>query len=369
MKRTAGRNAFLALGLAAVLVSLAQLHLGSKTPDFRPSVLSHPSQQHKSGHYDSKKNVIPEITQQIITSSGGGFVHIGKTGGSTLSRLLRNGCHSFMKHPCYNISEESPVSRLVEKYYHVPDFGLLRQSNHDFYAITARDPFDRTVSAFVYDHILNRNARNETVDPLQRERYEAAYVCFPTLEVFAAYLKGNSSDFYYPYHRMEVHPESCRDLARAAFHGHVRIYSHLYFGFERIRSFVPEAESRIFYLIRQERLWEDWIDINRIIETTYALSSHGSKYDVPLQHNLGDRRNSTTLEIRKQLPVGKSLSALAKQSLCRALETEYRAFFWFLVRARNIDNEQIEFSLKRAKLQCGLHLDLDGIVRAASKNP
>lgn len=363
-KRTARENTLLALGFGIILVSVAQLLLGLQTPHLRPSKFS-PPQEPQYKHV-SKSDITAE-TVKNLSPNGGGFIHIGKTGGSTLSLLLRNGCHSFMKHPCYNISEESPASGLIEKYYHVPDFGLLRDSNHDFYVITARDPFDRAVSAFVYDHIRNRDARNETVDTWQRERYEAAYVCFPTLEVFAAYLKGNSSDFQYPYHRMEVRPESCRDLARAAFHGRVRIYSHFYFGLEKIRSFIPEAENRVFYLIRQERLWEDWVNINRILETTYALSSHGSPYDVPPESR-GDRRNSTTLELNKLLPVGKNLSSLATQSLCRALETEYMAFFWFLIRATNIDNEQVNFSLNRAKVLCGRHLDMDEIIRVVLKD-
>lgn len=46
-----------------------------------------------------------------------GFVHIGKTGGSTLSTLLRNGCTSFVKLPCHNITNESTVSKLVVRIY------------------------------------------------------------------------------------------------------------------------------------------------------------------------------------------------------------------------------------------------------------
>ncbi len=361
MKRcTARETTLLALGLGVVLVSFAQLHLGLQTPPFPPSTLLHSTSQSYKMSY-SRAEIIP----QNISAHGGGLVHIGKTGGSTLSLLLRNGCHSFMRHPCYNISNESPASRLIEKYYHVPDFGLLRESQHDFYVITARDPLDRAVSAFVYDHIRNRDARNETMDPMQRERYEAAYVCFPTLEVFAAYLKGNSSDFHYPYHRKEVHPESCRDLARAAFHGHVRIYSHLYFSLERIRSFIPEIKNRVFFLIRQERLWDDWIQTNRILQDTYGLSSQDSSYDVPVEAR-EDRRNSTNLEINNRLPVGKTLSSLATKSLCRALETEYTVFFWFLLIANNIDNEEFMFSLNKAKESCGRYLNMDEMIRKES---
>jgi hypothetical protein len=42
----------------------------------------------------------------------------GKTGGSTISILLRNGCHSFVKKPCHNVPNETIVSELVTNYYH-----------------------------------------------------------------------------------------------------------------------------------------------------------------------------------------------------------------------------------------------------------
>ena len=61
--------------------------------------------------------------------TGGAFVHIGKTGGSTLSKLLRNGCPSMIAKPCYHPPQpETIASQQIHSYYHVMDFGLLRQS-------------------------------------------------------------------------------------------------------------------------------------------------------------------------------------------------------------------------------------------------
>ena len=48
----------------------------------------------------------------------GAFIHMGKTGGSSLSLLLRNGCHSFMPKPCRTVPLETTVSKLVGTYYH-----------------------------------------------------------------------------------------------------------------------------------------------------------------------------------------------------------------------------------------------------------
>jgi Sulfotransferase family len=176
-------------------------------------------------------------TIRMYKESIGGFVHIGKTAGSTLSAMLRHGCHSFMLHPCrFNITNESMVSQLVGAYYHVPEFGNLPSSNHSFYIITLRDPYDRTISAFCYQHYYNIIARNGTFVPNTRRRLMDIASCFPDLQTFVNYLEGDSFDFDYPFHRAVVNNTSCRDLARAIMHGSVRITEHLYFSANRSRA-------------------------------------------------------------------------------------------------------------------------------------
>ena len=89
-----------------------------------------------------------------------GFVHVGKTGGSTITTMIRNGCNSFAADgPCHaNITHESHISKLVEHYYHVPDFWRLPTSNHQKFLVSVRDVYDRTVSALLYQHPDNAKA-------------------------------------------------------------------------------------------------------------------------------------------------------------------------------------------------------------------
>ena len=54
----------------------------------------------------------------LSTNATGAFIHVGKTGGSTLSLLLRNGCHSWVPKPCRQIPDESVASKLISDYYH-----------------------------------------------------------------------------------------------------------------------------------------------------------------------------------------------------------------------------------------------------------
>ena len=51
-------------------------------------------------------------------NTDGAFIHMGKTAGSSVSLLLRNGCHSYMPKPCRDVPLETIVSRLVGTYYH-----------------------------------------------------------------------------------------------------------------------------------------------------------------------------------------------------------------------------------------------------------
>jgi hypothetical protein len=266
-----------------------------------------------------------------------------------------------MRHPCREIQfNESMASKLIESYYHVPDFGLLRQSDHDFYIITLRDPFDRTVSAFVYDHFANRLARNDSVllkNPIQKMKSQEAFKCFPTLQDFAEYLGEDSSNFQYPYPRQIVVADSCTDLARAALHGRVKFFGHFYFSMQRIWSFLPEPEKRTIYVTRQEHLWDDWKMTNE------HLGQASDTIFIPEKSQNNNRRNSTALELQNQLPVKRFVNDNGRQMLCQALEQEYKAYFWFLNAAKNLNAHDVQSSIERAKQNCPQLLLLSKILK------
>lgn len=297
----------------------------------------------------------------------GAFLHLGKTAGSTLSLLLRNGCHSFMPHPCRNVSEpELPISYLTSDYYHLPDFGLLPTREHDFYVLTVRDPWDRTISAFAWDHVRNRLARNDTiVGP--REKYQMAYQCFPTLERFTRYLEGNSSQFHYPYHKREVHAESCIDFARAAIHGRVKIFGHFFFGYVRLRELFLDsyaASDKPLYVVRQEAIWEDWTSVHQHLLPRLPPSRRELSYtlrhsDPRLQH----RKSFQQLPQHSQ-PVTKEVSIRGKAALCRALQGEYEAYGWFLHRAENL--KDLSLSRNRAEYNCGEFINISASFTAGT---
>jgi hypothetical protein len=55
----------------------------------------------------------PTLPPRNSSVDTAGFIHIGKTGGSTITTMLRNGCNSFASGPCRNVTNESAISKLV----------------------------------------------------------------------------------------------------------------------------------------------------------------------------------------------------------------------------------------------------------------
>jgi Sulfotransferase family len=309
---------------------------------------------------------VDSISERGVGTGGGGgdggaLIHTGKTGGSTISVLLRHGCHSFMPHPCRTDEElphESMASKRIESYYHVPDFGRLPQSHHAFYVVMSRDPLDRMISAFVFDHVRNRYARNETVDPFKVQKYQDAYVCFPTLQRFVDLLGDDPHHFSYPHKQNWVSAESCPDLAKAAIHSRVKIYNHLYFSYQKLLSFVPTIHQQTLYAIRQEYLWPDWKSLNVVL---------GQTEPVYVPENDKDRmiRNVTQMEAAHAMPVTRELDAVGTVRLCQALRGEYRGYLWLLKRAKNLSPHDVDQSIAYAKRQCP-SLDIDEIARNVS---
>jgi hypothetical protein len=323
-----------------------------------PTSISVASSSYKAQHqFLNERPVLPPTYQH---ADGGAFVHLGKTGGSALSIHLRNGCHSFLPHPCRNITNETLASRLIESYYHVPDFSFLQLSNHDFYMITIRNPYDRFVSVFVFEHYLNRKVRNDFSGVKFVNELEQGYKCFPTLESFVGYLEGNTTTFNYPFPHNIINVQSCRDLARAAFHGRVRALSkHMYFNYEKVVGFIPEVDKQVIIVTRQEKLWDDWRTANAWLGhkgPVYTNNNNDMKSHLTParehQHkamNLQEVVRNTTL---LQLPVTRELTSHGIAILCKALQTEFSIYFWLLAKSSNLLPSDVAESVRDAQHRC-----------------
>ena len=161
------------------------------------------------------------------------FVHIGKSGGSTISLLLQNGCMTSADNkPCEEERWKKVPGQLVESiaskrilfYLHTPhvDSGKMAEyySRVTSVVVVARNPLDRFISAFLSRHpknmdfvrIRNLGIRskaeregvsppiwakpvfsdgNEEADQMHRSAYKG---CYPTIEEFVKCVNPNASD-------------------------------------------------------------------------------------------------------------------------------------------------------------------------------
>jgi hypothetical protein len=270
----------------------------------------------------------------------GAFLHLAKTGGSTLSHLLRHGCHStVLPKPCRNVTAElqqqQPHQResylsLLSTYYHIPDFAKLvnNYTHYAFYTLTLRDPLDRTLSSLVYTHPANQAVLGNHVRYRHRQFYEP---CFPDLDQFAAALHSFQAD------RPNRNPP-CVNKAHRALHNQAQWVEHLYYDAKYMTNVIPAG--RPILVIRMEHLADDWRSANR------ALGQDDTTV-LPPQQQLRQ------IDTHQRLPVGRdNLQDESRRYLCEALLDEYQAYLALVWQAINLQERDRWEVYDRARQHC-----------------
>lgn len=212
------------------------------------------------------------------------FVHIGKSGGSTISLLLSNGCIGAVDgKPCDPPDrwkefpgqyEETIASQRIQFYLHTPHVESGRMA--EYYSrvtsvvVVARDPYDRFASAFLSQHPRNINYRrlqNQVLRTKALRRgaapppwakpihsvsgeakadqiHKAAYYgCYPSLQEFAVCadpsLQGLAGKQYHTTVRWEkkgLHMTDisldCRSVCQGIATGNNKYIHHLRYNYE-----------------------------------------------------------------------------------------------------------------------------------------
>jgi hypothetical protein len=282
----------------------------------------------------TRSTMFPLVQASNNNNITAGFIHMGKTGGSNLARLLINGCHSFKPKPCKkvgSIKNETIVSRLVSDYYHITeDTAKISSSNHSIYILTTRDVYERFTSAFTYMHPRNKATFKRKMSGEDMIHQGRAYRCFKSLQSFAdAIGRDRSWEFYYPRHWEHRYGGNCTNLARASAAGHVSVFIHMYNNYQKMWQWIPfDKNGADLYIIRQEHLWEDWSTVNRLLSGQPAASEA-----VVVLPDERVRRNVTGA---LPPPVTKQVNDKGRQNLCRALEPDYRAYLTLFRMAKNL---------------------------------
>ena len=294
----------------------------------------------------------------------GAFLHVGKAGGSTVSLVLQNGCHSFVRKPCARrqhwedgTRNETYVGALTT-YIHTPDFHRVGQtpqySNFDFYVIMIRDPFSRFLSAFTYMHPGNSfvgiGNRKVIREPLRK-----FFSCFPSLERFTELVGDRPMDFDYPVHNDTIHTHNCTNLARAAMANQVKKIVHFYWNtntiLERIPGWNNNGSSSFnssrptpppLMAIRTEYASQDFFTANSVLGDPHPLDL----YAAGAAGAINNRVQPLVLN------VSKNISSVGRRRLCKALRPEYKSYITALARAINLSDQDRQNSLKLSQQTC-----------------
>jgi len=303
---------------------------------------------------------------QLPPNTLGGFVHLGKTGGSTLSSIMRNGCHSFIAKPCKHIeNDESYISKFTT-YNHIPDFENknLSQSNHQFYIISVRDPLERFISVFCYEHPKNMliskykkfkatfayhtkfkelgsdeevfKFRSSVVKDNNYELFES-YKCFPSLEAFTTILENSDE-----HAKSEKDMSSCSIKAKKVMNHGAQEFTHMYWDYRMVISSQLEKfnlSEKVIMVIRTDHMVQDWIRANRLL---------GQEDDFVLPNFTINSGTSN------DYPVRGDISEKGRKKLCFALQDEYSIYLQLLKNAKNIGVEDFQESLQRSRRNCPL---------------
>lgn len=340
--------------------------------------------------HETDTNIPVQTFTNIPPDTPGAFIHVGKTGGSTISTLLRNGCRLNVPKPCINPETEHPyipdndpnetsISKLTT-YYHVGDFQNGIERRYNFYVVTARDPLDRLISAYLYQHPVHLMERNKRIkskikeSPRFKELMEEhdtsgakkffhskfdthrsqqelqgvalSYECIQTLESFGQLLEGENeydgqkSQIKLGLWRDKLTEKDCASVAKLIMIGNCYYLSHFNWNLQTIMKSMNvdmNVDTSTILVIRTEHLNQDWISANHFL---------GQEGDVTVPtyafHNATNANQ----------PIIEALSTKAKKNLCLALAKEYETYMRLLSRAKNLSREQVSESLRYSRRNC-----------------
>lgn len=322
-----------------------------------------------------QKRMTVSDDERVIT-----FLHIGKTGGSTISVNIRNGCHEYYMEPCKErqhdgwILNETIASQRIQSYYHMEQIPHDKLEKITTIVTAVRNPINRFISAFAYAHPLNFQATSLSHSRETMEQFS----CFPKLTYLVKAAMGkteiswnkahinalrekerqvNTVQFGKMYSRPKpiqevVLPMNCTDLAMLAFGMNKTLQvettppfvNHMTFDYRQYYRSMP-ADKEIFVL-RHENLFEDWRLVNDL------LSKDNTKYNdwpnVPQFHRV--ERNVSHFYAMKDRY--KLHTMQEKHWLCELLQDEIRTYFMILLRAVNLSDKDLREAMDDVDKSC-----------------
>jgi hypothetical protein len=286
------------------------------------------------------------------------YVHVGKTGGTTLDSVLRSNCEWYETRPgkrkkCLkklqlNRLEESMVSKVTKATTHTdPRHDFKHQmSQTNGFLVTVRNPISRVVSAFNTEHPRNALAKKKNAANLENVHINLRkfYLnCFPTVEDLAQSLLAYYNTRNNNNTTSDAAAEECYLLGANTLQGRGNpfVASHLRtnYAFYAKYTFEPHPERPVL-VARTEYLWED---MKRIDQSFLGGAGVFAKDGSAFTHG----------SIKKRT-VRDGLSPLGKEVVCCYIANELSIYEGLVRGALNLSPLEKEQTMSQVYQDCGL---------------
>jgi len=309
---------------------------------------------------------VPNANQSIA------FIHIGKTGGSTIAMNLARGCRqNNMKLCCKTFQSkfcsgkkcyQTATSRRVERYFHMQDIPPDKLSRFTTIVTVVRNPITRFMSAFAYEHPDNALVTNVTIDTQSIQKYS----CFPSLRYLIRAGMGHAEiPWNMAYMRNERSKQqrgivmkqndehliryNCTEMALVAFGHYYNVslwQSHMSWNYRRYYQSMPIDKELI--VMRDKHLYSDWVKVNELLSGDDAAGySSNEAPPPPFKENV--RNVSSNYHTKEKWTTH---TPEEQQWLCSLLYDEIRKYIMILSRAINLNDDDLLEALEDVNEKC-----------------
>lgn len=299
--------------------------------------------------YQKKKS--PEAQQIETTISPTDricFVHVGKSGGSTVGCAIGFGLH------CKNNTKmmDGLLPRRTTNMFHADVYDCYDESAYFLFVV--RNPLERIKSAFLYERPYGVNWLKDNF-PEYYEKRKAFYMDCPFrfmedwVQIGLLGKTGSKGKEY----RVS---ETCKEIARQAVWGTRHYQEHLYFNYQFHLEGLPDNAKVL--TIRNEHLMNDWNQVEQYIGGEKDIITHDN---AQAAFPVINKKNMTKDPSVKVDPYSspKYLSEESVHTLCRHLCNEIVNYKKILRRSVNLNYLQIEESITELRGSCGKYADYE----------
>ncbi|KAK1740159.1 hypothetical protein QTG54_009109 [Skeletonema marinoi] len=321
------------------------------------------------------------------------FVHLGKTGGSSITCSLppkiqksgigSSGCSSQDNAANQNNTSSALSQAIIERVHLLP--APAQNPRFDSFLVTVRNPLERIISWYYY---LHPNYPPQKL-PHHRNRcynYQEFYQCWPTIQNLTEIGLQRVPDNYYKnwtkYNQTQTETDKCIQLAWDTISG-IHHCWHNYWNFERTYSplllsllqqpAAPQPNNKTLgrqelFVIRTEYISKDWASIETMLQppVNSTTPSNSTGLEIPggdeqarinptvlVQHKNGfEKHENINSNNETKQSHSSFLSISARQNLCRALCREIQIYKQLLQLAINLDEMDKEVSLSELEELC-----------------